>query len=40
MLSINKKNYHCNPDDYDFIHIQEFCNLKIYKKIGELERYY
>jgi FkbM family methyltransferase len=39
MLSINKKNYHCNPDDYDFIHIQEFCNLKIYKKIGELERY-
>jgi predicted O-methyltransferase YrrM len=39
MLTINNKKYHCNPSDYDPIHIQEFCNLKIYKKVGELERY-
>ena len=39
MLNINKFNYSCNPEDYKLTHIQEFCNLKIYKKVGELERY-
>ena len=37
-LVLNKDKIFCNPNDYQTVHHQEYFNLKIIPKIGELER--
>lgn len=38
MQNLNKDKYYCNPSDYEIVPHQEYFNLKIIPKIGELER--
>jgi FkbM family methyltransferase len=37
-LVLNKDKIYCNPNDYETVNHQEYFNLKIIPKIGELER--
>jgi hypothetical protein len=38
IVNIDKKDYHVNNNEFKFINIQEYCNLKLHEDIGFFER--